>query len=107
MSTSTAQFDPALNRQRAEKIHMLGQPMHGTETALAAAEARLRALVRIDPDHRLSYLMSDSWGFNREHIRQVNRVVDKFLDTVTSGSPKSNAIACAGPWTTPKCPIGS
>ena len=83
MSTSTAQFDPALNRQRAEKIHMLGQPMHGTETALAAVEARLRALVRIDPDHRLSYLMSDSWGFNSEHIRQVNRVVDKFLDTVS------------------------
>ena len=83
MSTPTAQFDPALNRQRAEKIHMLDQPMRVAETALAAAEARLGALVRIDPDHRLSYLMSDSWGFNSDHIRQVNRVVDEFLDTVS------------------------
>lgn len=83
MSTSTAQFDPALNRRRAEKIHMLGQPMRGVETALAAAEARLAALVQIDPDHRLSYLMSDAWGFNTDHIRQVNRVVDEFLDTMS------------------------
>lgn len=83
MSTSTAQFDPALNRRRAEKIHMLGQPMRGVETALAATEARLGALVRVEPDHRLSYLMSDPWGFNTDHIRQVNRVVDEFLDTIS------------------------
>ncbi len=82
MSTSTAQFDPALNRQRAEKIHMLSQPIRGAETALAAAEARLGALVRVEPDHRLSYLMSEAWGFNTDHIRQVNRVVDDFLDTI-------------------------
>ncbi len=83
MSTSTAQFDPALNRQRAEKIYMLGQHMRGAETALAATEARLGALVRIEPDHRLSCLMSDPWGFNTNHIRQVNRVVDEFLDTIS------------------------
>ena len=60
MSVSTAQFDPTLNRRRAEKIHMLGQPMRGTETALAAAETRFADLVRIDSDHRLTYLMSDA-----------------------------------------------
>lgn len=82
MSTSTAQFDPGLIRQRAEQIYTLGQPQRRSEAAIAAAEARLGALVRIDPDDRLSYLMSDSWGFNTDHIRQVNRVVDEFLDTI-------------------------
>ena len=82
MSTSTAQFDPGLNRQRAEKICTLGQPQHRSEAAIAAAEARLGALVRIDPDDRLSYLMSEPWGFNTDHIRQVNCVVDEFLDII-------------------------
>ena len=82
MTTSTAQFDPRLNRQRAEKICTLGQPQRSSEAAIAAAEARLGALVQIDPDDRLSYLMSESWGFNTDHIRQVNRVVEEFLDTI-------------------------
>ena len=82
MSTSTAQFDPGLIRQQAEQICTLGQPRRRSEAAITAAEARLGALVRIDPDDRLSYLMSDSWGFNTDHIRQVNRVVDEFLDII-------------------------
>jgi hypothetical protein len=82
MSTLAAQFDPALNRQRAEKIYMIGQPASRAETAIAAAETRLGALVRTDPDDRLSYLMSESWGFNTDHIRQVNRIADEFLDTI-------------------------
>ena len=82
MSTSTAQFDPGLNRQRAEKIYTLGQPRRRSEAAISAAEARLGALVRVDPDDRLSYLMSEAWGFNTDHIRQINRVVDEFLDTI-------------------------
>ena len=82
MSTSTVQLDPALNRHRAEKIHMLGQPLRVTEAPIVAAEVRLSALTLIDPDDRLSFLMSGQWGFNTDHIRQVNRVVEEFLDTI-------------------------
>jgi hypothetical protein len=61
---------------------MIGQPSGTTETRIAAAEARLNALSQIGPDDRLSFLMSEEWSFNTDHIRQVNRVVDEFLDTI-------------------------
>ena len=63
---------------------MIGQPPGGTtETRIMAAEARLNALSQIGPDDRLSFLMSEEWSFNTDHIRQVNRVVDEFLDTIS------------------------
>ena len=83
MSTTTIGIDPMLNRQRAEKIHMLSQPPSTAETTISAAETRLDALIRIDPDDRLSFLMSKEWGFNTDHVRQVNRVVGEFLDTIS------------------------
>ena len=87
MTTSTAQFDPALNREWAERFHMLDrQPLNMAEAAIAAREAQRDALARLDalakahPDERLSFLMSEECGFNTDHIRQTSRVVDEFLD---------------------------
>ena len=58
-------------------MHMLGsQPL-----SMAEVSVRWNALTRTDPDYRLTLLMSDDWGFNTDHIRQVNRVLDEFLDT--------------------------
>ena len=48
--------------------------------ALAAARYRAEALFHTDADERLAYMESPEWGFNADHLRQVNSVMENFLD---------------------------
>ena len=50
------------------------------EAAAAAARQRAEALFYTDPDERLAYMESPEWNFSDDHLRQVNRVMDEFLD---------------------------
>jgi hypothetical protein len=81
MRLSTAQIDPTRNLQWVGEIVEPSITAGATDTAVAAAESRVNALVRIGPEDRLGFLGSIEWGFNGDHIRQVNWVLDEFLDT--------------------------
>ena len=47
---------------------------------MAVARHRAEALFSMDPDERLAYMESPEWGFSADHLRQVNHVMDAFLD---------------------------
>ena len=81
MRLSTAQVDPTGNLQWVGKIVEPSITAGATDTAVAAAESRVNALVRISPEDRLGFLGSIG-GFNGDHIRQVNWVLDEFLGTI-------------------------
>ena len=82
MSPVTPQPDGTGSLEWAAKIHTPSQALVTEETAVAAARSRVDALIQIDPDDRLNFLNSAEWGFNTDHITQVNRIVDEFLDTI-------------------------
>ena len=50
------------------------------ETVIASYQSLLDILAKAHPDDRLSFLMSEECGFNTDHIRQVTRVANEFLD---------------------------
>ena len=82
MSTTKLDFTPTLDRRWAEEMHMLSSsPPSMAEATIASYQARLDALAKAHPDDRLSFLMSAECDFNTDHIRQVTRVADEFLDT--------------------------
>ena len=56
MSPWTVQFDPTGHLQWAEKIAEPSTTMGTTETAITAAESRVDALMRIDPDDRCGWI---------------------------------------------------
>ena len=80
MNTDVILFDPAGRLQWAESIYTLSTPRAMTETPVAAVRLRLDALARVHLDDRLSLLQTGEWGFDTDHIRQVNRVLDDFLN---------------------------
>ena len=80
MSAVTVLFDPARRLQWAESVYTLSTPRAMTETPVAAVRSRLDALAQVHLDDRLSLLQTCEWGFDTDHIRQVNRVLDEFLN---------------------------
>ena len=79
MNVAAIQFDPARRLQWAESIHMPSAPTAMAETPIAAVRSRLDALAQVHLDDRLSFLMSEEWGFHTDHIRLVNRALDELL----------------------------
>ena len=82
MSIYTAQPIPTDVFQWAEKFYKVKAGTGTVETgaALQAAKLRADALMRVDSDERLSVLESGEWKFDADHLKQVNRVIDEFLD---------------------------
>ena len=61
---------------------------------MAAARNRAEALFHTDLDERLGYMESPEWGFSTDHLRQVNRVMDKFLDVTARREVRRLAAQC-------------
>lgn len=70
-----------------------GAPVKRTE-ALAAARHRAEALCHTDADERLAYMESPEWGFSADHLRQVNGVMDEFLDVSARRELRRLAAQC-------------
>ncbi len=70
----------------------------GTSTskgdAKEAVRLRTELLLETDPDDRLSLLESPEWEFNEEHLRQVNTVVETFIDASARRQMKEMAERC-------------
>ena len=64
------------------------------EAAAAAARQRAEALFYTDPDERLAYMESPEWNFSDDHLRQVNRVMDEFLDVTARREVRRLAGQC-------------
>ena len=62
--------------------------------AMAAAHHRADALFHTDPDERLAYMESPEWDFSADHLRQVNRVMDEFLDVTARREVRRLAAQC-------------
>ena len=78
----------------AERFYSLSGAPVTREEALAAAHRRAEALIGIDPDERLAYVESPEWGFNTDHHRQVNRVMDEYLDGTARREVRRHAGQC-------------
>ena len=61
---------------------------------MAAARRRAKALFNTDPDERLAYMESPEWGFSADHLRQVNGVMDAFLDGAVRREVRRLAARC-------------
>ena len=70
-----------------------GAPVKRVET-LAAARHRAEALFHTDADERLAYMESPEWGFSADHLRQVNGVMDEFLDVSARREVRQLAAQC-------------
>ena len=62
--------------------------------AMAADHHRAAALFHTDPDERLAYMESPDWDFSADHLRQVNRVMDEFLDVTARREVRRLADQC-------------
>ena len=75
MNTTQALFDPKSSSDWLQPIRMLSRAQRG-ETA----QSLLEVLSRVHRDDRFRFLQSNGWGFSTDYARQVNRVIDEFLD---------------------------
>ncbi|MDE2813125.1 MAG: hypothetical protein OXM01_08880 [Gemmatimonadota bacterium] len=80
MSPPTALPERHSSIQLAENFYQPRLAQATNEEAIEATYYRAGALLDIDQDERLAYMESDEWGFSTDHLRQVNRVMDAFLD---------------------------
>ena len=69
---------------------------------MAAARRRAEALLRTDPDERLAHMESPEWGFSADHLRQVNRVMDAFLDGAARGEKAGGPVSGRGRLAAPR-----
>ena len=79
MSTPKIGVPPPLDIHWAE--NMLSSPPLSMAEVTLAARIRWEALTQADSEDRLTLLMSGEWGFNTDHIRQVNSILEEFLGT--------------------------
>ena len=94
MSIYTAQPIPTDGLQWAEKFYRVKAGTAETGAALQAARTRANALMRVDSDQRLSVLESGEWQFDADHLKQVNRLIDEFLDDSSKGQIRQLADQC-------------
>ena len=78
----------------AEKFYPTSGVPVTKEEVLAAARHRAEALFRTDADERLAYMESPEWGFSTDRLRQVNGVMDKFLDVTARREVRRLAAQC-------------
>ncbi len=87
-------LEPGASLPWAEKFHPFDAAPATRETGMAAAHHRAEALFNTDPDERLAYMESPEWGFSADHLRQVNRVMDAFLDGAARREVRGLAARC-------------
>lgn len=78
----------------AERFGNSQQASNSKDDAKEAVRLRTELLLETDPDDRLSLLESPEWGFNEEHLRQVNTVVGTFIDVPARIQLKEMANHC-------------
>ena len=101
MTTSEAQPSPMDALPGAEQFFAAPASPKVRNQALEAAKKRTEALLQVDPDYRLALLESPPWNFTTDHLRQVNRVLDEFLDAASRGQIRDLAAQCAEKETSP------
>ena len=80
--------------QWAEKFYQPSEAPATREEATKAARYRAEALLGTDADERLVHMESEEWGFSTDHLRQVNRVMDDFLDDTARQKIRNLASEC-------------
>jgi hypothetical protein len=78
----------------AERFGNSQQASNSKDDAKEAVRLRTELLLETDPDDRLSLLESPEWGFNEEHLRQVNTVVETLIDAPARRQLKEMANYC-------------
>ena len=96
MTIPATMLEPSVSLWWAEKFHPSDGAPTTRETAIAAARHRAEALLRTDPDERLAYMETPEWGFSVDHLGQVNRVMDAFLDATARREVRRLAVQCLG-----------
>ena len=94
MIVPATMLEPSAALRWAEKFHPSDGVLATRETAVAAARHRAEALFHTDPDERLTYMESPEWNFSADHLRQVNQVMDAFLDGTVRGEVRRLAAQC-------------
>lgn len=94
MTISSAMLEPSVSLRWAEQFHSSDGAPVTREAAIAAARRRAEALFHTDPDERLAYMESPEWGFSANHLRQVNGVMDAFLDGAARREVRRLAAGC-------------
>ena len=94
MSQSATLLEQASPIQLAEKFYRPHGEQATREAAIEATRYRAEALLDTDPDERLARMESAEWGFTTEHLKQVNRVMDAFLNAPARQEIRNLANEC-------------
>ena len=94
MTIPSTMLEPSASLSWAEKFHPYDGAPVTRAAAMAAARLRAEALLRTDPDERLAYMESSEWSFSIDHLRQVNRAMDAFLDASSRREVRRLAVQC-------------
>ena len=94
MTIPSTMLEPSASLSWTEKFHPSDGAPVTRAAAIAAARHRAEALLRTDPDERLAYLESLEWSFSIDHLRQMNSVMDVFLDAPSRRAVRRLAAQC-------------
>ena len=78
----------------AEKFRNSQDTSASKRDAREAVQLRTELLLKTDPDERLSLLESTEWQFDEEHLRQVNTVLESFIDASARRQLRQMAKQC-------------
>ena len=101
MTLPATMLEPSAAVPWAERFYPPSGAPDTKGEAMAAAHHRAAALFHTDPDERLAYMESPEWGFSADHLRQVNRVMEEFLDVTARREVRRLADQCAAEDTSP------
>ena len=94
MTLPTTMLERSATPSWAERFFPTSGASAKRTEALAAARHRAEALFHTDADDRLAYMVSPEWGFSADHLRQVNGVLDEFLDVSVRREVRRLATRC-------------
>ena len=80
--------------QLAESISPAAEGTVQREEAIQATRHRAEILAEMDPDDRLACMEAEPWNFNTDHLRQVNRITQEFLDNPARRRLRETAARC-------------
>ena len=78
----------------AERFGNSQQASNSKDDAKEAVRLRTELLLETDPDDRLSLLVSQEWMFEEKHLREVNDLVDRFIDSAAKQELRPMANLC-------------
>ncbi|MYC36752.1 MAG: hypothetical protein F4X66_07540 [Chloroflexi bacterium] len=93
MTTATLLESPRATAW-VERFGDIPEASNSKDDTEEAVRLRTNLLMETDPDDRLSLLESPEWEFNEEHLRQVNTVVETFIDAPARRQLKEMANHC-------------